>query len=553
VASSTHLRADGISHGYGDRRVLTDVCLVADARERIGIIGENGAGKSTLLRVLAGVEAPDAGTVVRPASIGLLQQELPFRPSQTLDDVLEHALRAVRHAESQLGLAAEALAETALAKPALAERDDADPAEVRYAAALAHAEAIDVWGADSRRDTALAGLGLAGIDRSRRISEVSGGQRSRLALAALLLAQPEALLLDEPTNHLDDSATDYLRAQLVEWPGVVVFASHDRAFLDEVATSVIDLDPRADDTARRFGGTFSDYLEAKSAERMRWDDRYAAEQQEIARLHDQVAVTSRQIAHDRPKRDNEKMGYDATAERVQGQISRRVRSARSRLDQLEVAQVARPPAPLTFAGIPHGTNPLPADSGVLVELDEVGAVGRLEPVSLSIEPRSRILVTGPNGAGKSTLLAVLAGHAVPGRSGRERRRKALRVGLLTQDVDLDDPAGTPRTLYERAVGERTAERLPLASLGLLAARDLDRPAGELSVGQQRRLALAFIVARPPQLLLLDEPTNHLSLALAGELEAAFGEYPGAIVVASHDRWLRRRWDGEVLRLTPEPR
>jgi macrolide transport system ATP-binding/permease protein len=414
VASSTHLRADGISHGYGDRRVLTDVCLVADARERIGIIGENGAGKSTLLRVLAGVEAPDAGTVVRPASIGLLQQELPFRPSQTLDDVLEHALRAVRHAERQLGLAAEALAETALeeralAKPALAERDDADPAEVRYAAALAHAEAIDVWGADSRRDTALAGLGLAGIDRSRRISEVSGGQRSRLALAALLLAQPGALLLDEPTNHLDDSATDYLRAQLVEWPGVVVFASHDRAFLDEVATSVIDLDPRADDTARRFGGTFSDYLETKSAERMRWDDRYVAEQQEIARLHDQVAVTSRQIAHDRPKRDNEKMGYDATAERVQGQISRRVRSARSRLDQLEVAQVARPPAPLTFAGIPHGTNPLPADSGVLVELDEVGAVGRLEPVSLSIEPRSRILVTGPNGAGKSTLLAVLAG------------------------------------------------------------------------------------------------------------------------------------------------
>ncbi|ERK73455.1 ABC transporter, ATP-binding protein, partial [Leifsonia aquatica ATCC 14665] len=128
------------------------------------------------------------------------------------------------------------------------------------------------------------------------------------------------------------------------------------------------------------------------------------------------------------------------------------------------------------------------------------------------------------------------------------RRRGLRVGLLEQDVRFPDPAASPRAVYEAALGERRAESVPLVGLGLIAPRDLDRPVGALSVGQQRRLALALILARPPHLFLLDEPTNHLSLALATELEEALGGYPGAVVVASHDRWLRARWDGEEIAL-----
>lgn len=148
---------------------------------------------------------------------------------------------------------------------------------------------------------------------------------------------------------------------------------------------------------------------------------------------------------------------------------------------------------------------------------------------------------------KSTLLAVLAG-SLPLDAGERTARRGLRIALLEQDVRFDDPGRSPREVYERSVGERRAATAPLADLGLLAPRDLDRPVGALSVGQQRRLALALVVARPPHLFLLDEPTNHLSLRLAGELEDALGTYPGAVVVASHDRWLRARWNGPTLAL-----
>jgi macrolide transport system ATP-binding/permease protein len=157
-----------------------------------------------------------------------------------------------------------------------------------------------------------------------------------------------------------------------------------------------------------------------------------------------------------------------------------------------------------------------------------------------------VLVTGPNGAGKSTLLAVLAGRITP--EGELQRRRGLRVGWLPQDTVFDRPGRTARQIYEATLGADRAEAVPLRSLGLLAPGDLTVPVGELSAGQRRRLGLALLLADPPELLLLDEPTNHLSPVLADELESAFGTRPTAIVIASHDRWLRARWPGRELRL-----
>ncbi|MEU3957741.1 ATP-binding cassette domain-containing protein, partial [Streptomyces achromogenes] len=174
--------------------------------------------------------------------------------------------------------------------------------------------------------------------------------------------------------------------------------------------------------------------------------------------------------------------------------------------------------------------------------------GRLALDALEISATDRLLVTGGNGAGKSTLLAVLAGRLAA--EGEVRRRRGLTVGLLTQDTVFDRPERTVRDTYELSLGPARAEQVPLISLGLLHETDLDQPVGRLSVGQRRRLALALLVARPPQLLLLDEPTNHLSPRLCDELEEALGSGPGAIAVASHDRWLRRRWQGRELRLEP---
>ncbi len=530
------LRADGVGVSYGERRVLADLTLTVSPGHRSGLLGENGAGKSTLLAVLAGELEPDAGRVERPVATSLLRQEVRADPDAPLAAILEAELAPLRRLERELELAGEALAG--------ADPDAAD----RYARLLAEAEATELWTLDARRDEVLEGLGVGGLPLDRRVGEVSGGQRSRVALAALLLARPDALLLDEPTNHLDDAAVGFLATRLRAWRGPVLFASHDRAFLDEVATDLVDIDPTASDGVTRYGGGYSDYLAAKAAERARWEARFAEEEQEQAQLEHAVAVTARELAPGRPRRDNEKMGYDFKADHHQQQVARRIRNAAGRLDELRASRVDEPPPLLSFGGIPSGSHLLEGEEPLLT-VDGARVDGRLALEGLVLAPDARLLVTGPNGAGKSTLLGLLAGRIAPD-AGRVRRRKGLRIAVLDQDVRWADASRTPRELYERTVGERRAAELPLSGLGLLAERELDRPVGRLSIGQQRRTALALIVARPPHVFLLDEPTNHLSLALATELEEALGGYPGAVVVASHDRWLRRRWDGPELRLAP---
>ncbi|MFB7948093.1 ABC-F family ATP-binding cassette domain-containing protein [Kitasatospora phosalacinea] len=542
----TALLAHEVVRALGGRRVLDGVSLTAAPGRRIGLIGENGCGKSTLLRVLAGVDEPDAGSVVRPADLGFLHQELPFDAGATVAAVLAGALREARTDLAELERLGTELA-------ALPEQDPSLPGLLaEYGQRLEQAEARGSWDADRRAALVLEGLGLSGLDPERVLGSLSGGQRGRLALAALLVRRPSAVLLDEPTNHLDDAAAAFLEARLLALPGAVVVASHDRAFLEAVCTDLVDLDPAVGGPVR-FGGGYLSYLSAKRAARARWERQHAEEQQELERLRHSAGVTAHRVAPDRGRTDNEKMGYGHRAGRVQQQVSRRVRDASRRLAELERAQVAEPPVPLRFAppALVAGAR-AEEPSGPLIALHGVGVPGRLTPVSLELAADDRLLVTGGNGTGKSTLLAVLAGRLSPGAGntpGAVQRRPGLTVGLLAQDTVFARPERTAAATYARAVGPERAERVPLSALGLLAAADLDRPVGALSVGQRRRLALALLVARPPQLLLLDEPTNHLSPLLCDELEEAIGAGgPGAVVVAGHDRWLRRRWRGRELAL-----
>ncbi|WP_069883733.1 ABC-F family ATP-binding cassette domain-containing protein [Streptomyces luteocolor] len=543
------LLAHDLVRSLDGRRVLDGVSLTASPGHRIGLIGENGVGKSTLLRVLAGVDEPDAGSVSRPADLGFLHQELPFATASTITAVLDEALREAREDLAELERLGEELARLPEDAPGHQELLDT------YGRRLEQAQDRESWDADRRAALVLDGLGLGALGHDRTLGSLSGGQRGRLALAALLVRRPSALLLDEPTNHLDDGAAAFLEQQLRELPGTVVAASHDRAFLDAVCTDLIDLDPSVDGPVRH-GGNYSAYVSEKRAERQRWERRYAEEQEELDALRHSAGVTARRVAPDRGPRDNEKMGYGHRAGRVQSQISRRVRNAARRLEELERAQVAEPPRPLRFAAEALATqtekaegeaevNESPA-SVSLVALRDVRVPGRLALGALDVSATDRLLVTGGNGAGKSTLLAVLAGQL--DAEGVVRRRPRLTIGLLAQDTVFDRPDRTVRDTYEQTLGAARAEAAPLGSLGLLHAADLDKPVGRLSVGQRRRLALALLVARPPQLLLLDEPTNHLSPRLCDELEEALGSGPGAIVLASHDRWLRRRWQGRAIEL-----
>ncbi|PSM42937.1 antibiotic ABC transporter ATP-binding protein [Streptomyces dioscori] len=532
------LLAHDLVRSLGGRRVLDGVSLTASPGHRIGLIGENGAGKSTLLRVLAGVDEPDAGTVSRPAGLGFLHQEMPFDSDTTVAAIMDEALCEAREDLAVLDRLGEELAR-------LPEGDPSHRALLdTYGSRLEQAQDRESWDADRRAALVLEGLGLSGVGHDRMLGSLSGGQRGRLALAALLVRRPSALLLDEPTNHIDDDAAAFVEQQVRGLPGTVVVASHDRAFLDAVCTDLIDLDPMMEGPVRH-GGNYSAYISEKRAERERWERRYADEQEELEELRRSAGVTAHEVSPDRGRRDNEKMGYGHRAGRVQNQISRRVRNATRRLEELERNQVAQPPRPLRFTA--GGLTARPEkECEPLVVLHDVRVPGRLSLDDLEVSSVDRLLVTGGNGSGKSTLLAVLAGRLQA--EGEVLRQSRLSVGLLTQDTVFDRPDRPVRETYELSLGSERAERVPLSSLGLMHERDLNKPVGQLSVGQRRRLALGLLMARSPQLLLLDEPTNHLSPRLCDELEEALGAGPGAIVVASHDRWLRRRWEGRTLRL-----
>ncbi|MBU5422233.1 ATP-binding cassette domain-containing protein [Cellulomonas hominis] len=534
LSANPVLRAVGVSRVFGDRRVLTDVSLSVDPGHRLGVVGENGAGKSTLLRLLAGADRPDSGAVHRPADLAYLHQEPPFGPDATLQDVVEEALGAVRELADDLERTAAALgAASGAPGPAAA-----------YDLALARAQAAEVWDADARAQRVLAGLGLAGVDPDRPSGSLSGGQRSRLALAAVLVRRPGAVLLDEPTNHLDDDAAEFLAGALVDLPGAVVLASHDRVFLDEVATEVLDLDP-VPGGPRVVGGRFADYREAQRVARRQWQERWEAEREEVAALRASLAGdgTARAVAPGRAMTDRNRMAYGRYADRVAHQVSRRVKDARRRLDELEAAPVPRPPRELRFRAVLTGE--ARAD-GLAVAVRDAEVPARLRVDALDVHRDTALLVTGPNGSGKSTLLHLLAGDLAPAR-GTVHRARGARVALLEQDVGLAEDPRTPRAVYD-LVTDGSPGAPPLVELGLVAPRDADRPLRELSVGQRRRVVLALLVAQAPDVLLLDEPTNHVSLALADELAEALRIAPGAVVVASHDRWLRRTWHGATARV-----
>ncbi|HVW43307.1 MAG TPA: ATP-binding cassette domain-containing protein, partial [Amycolatopsis sp.] len=329
------MRARDLVFSYGDRVVFDGLSFTASPGQRVGLVGENGAGKSTLLRLLAGLEQPLAGTVEQGADVGFLVQELPFAGSSTVADVVDDALTEIRAAARKLDVLAERMA-------------DEEQALAEYGRLLEWARAHELWDADRRADVVLDGLGLGGIGRDRTLATLSGGQRSRLGLAALLIRRPETLLLDEPTNHLDDAGMAFLEQHLRGLHGVIVLSSHDRVFLDAVCTDIVDLDP-AMGGPTRYGGAYSGYLVHKRAERARWEQRFAEEQAELKALREAVDVTARTVAHGRGPRDNDKFIHAFKGARVEKQISRRVRSAQQRLDDLERTQVRKPPAPLRFA------------------------------------------------------------------------------------------------------------------------------------------------------------------------------------------------------------
>ncbi|MCX4447150.1 TlrC/CarA/OleB/SrmB family ABC-F type ribosomal protection protein [Streptomyces sp. NBC_01789] len=530
------LTLQNVTRRYDDHVVLDDVTFSIRPGERAGIIGDNGAGKSTLLRLIAGQDRADNGelTVVAPGGTGHLAQSIDLPPGSTVQDAVDAALAGLRELETRMRRAEAGLKGLAGAELAAALEE--------YAGLVARFEARAGYEADARVDIALHGLGLPRLDRDRPLSTLSGGERSRLALAATLASRPELLLLDEPTNDLDDEAVAWLEAHLRAHRGTVLAVTHDRVFLERVTTTILEV---GEGRVTRYGDGYEGYLAAKAAERRRRLREYEDWCDELARNRELAASNVARLDAIPRKVPLSVFGHGGFRARGRGHGAMvRIRNAKERVERLTERPVAPPPDPLVFAA--RMVTAEAAAPGIAAELDGVRVDGRLSVPALRIGGTERLLVTGVNGAGKSTLMRVLAGELRPD-AGTVRTRG--RVGHLRQEETPWAPGLTLPEAYAHGRGGDLDEHTDrLLSLGLFRPADLRLKVGELSYGQRRRIELARLVGEPVDLLLLDEPTNHLSPALVEELEGALAGFRGAVAVVTHDRRLRDRFDGRRLEI-----
>lgn len=396
MANSAFLTCESVTHRVEDRVLIHDLSMAVGNGSRLGIIGENGSGKTTLLTLLSGLAAPSSGKVEFSSIPAHVPQEGDLlRDDVSVADEIANCLAPLRAIEEEL---AEAAIGVGLKQPGAPDR---------YSRALLTAETHDVWAASQRVERYLHGLGLSTIPRGRRIGELSAGQRRRLAMALIMVGRPSILLLDEPSNYLDAASRLFLQEEIMAWEGIVAFVSHDREFLERLPTAICDLD-RTWSSKYLYGGNYRDYLDQKGRELLRWVESYRNQQEEIYDLENAVSVKARQINHHRAMSDNNKKAYGARSDRVQSQISRRVRAARERLDRINQHLIPEPPTPLTLS-----IAPTKAPSGhvpVVAQMRSVRVATRLKgPITLDVSSDDKLLVVGSNGSGKTTLLNLLAG------------------------------------------------------------------------------------------------------------------------------------------------
>ena len=536
-----------LSKSYGAITVLDDISFVINPNDRVGVVGSNGVGKTTLLSILVGQESPDSGSYSFAPSteVGYLPQATPDHLSDrnkiiyTLQDLILASLGNLRQLEERMSALEIAMSAT--------PGNQLAPLIEEYDLVSTRFQDRGGYEIDHKIDAILDGLRISYLARDREMQTLSGGEKARVGLAALLLRSPDLLLLDEPTNHLDVASLEWLESYIARYKGAALLVSHDRQFLNRAVNSIFEIDEHTHHL-KKYEGNYDAYVQAKEAERLKWEEDYERQQQEIKELRKRMRETARNVAHNRPPKDGDKMAYDFFGGRVQNTISRGVRAAEEQLRRIEEDPIPKPPKLMQVNSF---FNAQPLQSEIAINAKHVtkcwGAQCVLKDVSFTIGAQARILLFGPNGAGKTTLLKIILGQE-QADDGTVSIVESARIGYLPQDPHMDAAKTVIETYRYGQVGYESEFVGRLIGYGLFRLEDMHKKVGQLSLGQRRKLEIARLMAEGPNILLLDEPTNYISLDVLEAFESAILNFPGPVIAVSHDRWFIQRFGGKLWNL-----
>ena len=500
------IQLSDLSKAFGDRTLIDHVTWQISDGDRVGLCGPNGAGKTTLLKMLAGIDEPDSGAIVKPAdlTIGYLPQDGLAHSGRTVFEEASSAFQPLLDMKAEMHDIEHRLGD------ASTPQDEHDTMLVRYSELQDRFRLAEGYSMDLRIATVLRGLGFSPEDAVRPAETFSGGWQMRIALAKLLLGRPNLLLLDEPTNHLDLEARNWLEEYLGAYPFAVILVSHDRYFLDSVVTRITDLNLRR---LTDYVGNYSKYVAQRDAMLERLRQAKKEQDEEVARV----------------KMFIDRFRYQAT----------KAAQVQSRIKMLEkVVPIEVPPERKRI----HFTFPACTKSGrTVLELKHArkayGPLTVFKDLSLHIERGDRIALVGPNGSGKSTLMRMLSAEEAPDNGTRTEGHQVVIEYFAQDEAARLNPA---LTVYETLSSGSPTGMVPAIRniLGgfLFSGDDVYKKAGVLSGGERTRLAVARMLLRPSNTLLLDEPTNHLDLDSKDVLLDAIEDYGGTLIFVSHDRY-----------------